>query len=107
MCVGYHAEYVRYRVYMCRDGQRWCEWMGDSEKHFFCHLHPQPRPIPILTQATVPCAGNRYWLFREANLEPGYPQPLSSYGTDIPYDRIDTAIWWEPTGHTFFFQADR
>lgn len=81
--------------------------MGDSEKHFFCHLHPQPRPIPILTQATVPCAGNRYWLFREANLEPGYPQPLSSYGTDIPYDRIDTAIWWEPTGHTFFFQADR
>lgn len=54
-----------------------------------------------------PPAGDRYWLFREANLEPGYPQPLTSYGLGIPYDRIDTAIWWEPTGHTFFFQEDR
>ncbi|XP_012303270.1 matrix metalloproteinase-15 [Aotus nancymaae] len=51
--------------------------------------------------------GDRYWLFREANLEPGYPQPLTNYGWGIPYDRIDTAIWWEPTGHTFFFQEDR
>ncbi|XP_006271790.3 matrix metalloproteinase-15 [Alligator mississippiensis] len=51
--------------------------------------------------------GDRYWLFREANLEPGYPQPLTSYGQGIPYDKIDTAIWWEPTGHTFFFQGDR
>uniref|UniRef100_A0A8C5KIW8 Matrix metallopeptidase 15 n=1 Tax=Jaculus jaculus TaxID=51337 RepID=A0A8C5KIW8_JACJA len=48
--------------------------------------------------------GDRFWLFREANLEPGYPLPLRNYGTDIPYDRIDAAIWWEPTGHTFFFQ---
>ncbi|XP_056667745.1 matrix metalloproteinase-15 [Monodelphis domestica] len=51
--------------------------------------------------------GDQYWLFREANLESGYPQPLTSYGLGIPYDRIDTAIWWEPTGHTFFFQEDR
>uniref|UniRef100_F7F9P0 Matrix metallopeptidase 15 n=1 Tax=Ornithorhynchus anatinus TaxID=9258 RepID=F7F9P0_ORNAN len=51
--------------------------------------------------------GDRYWLFREANLESGYPQPLSSYGVGMSFDRIDTAIWWEPTGHTFFFQEDR
>ncbi|XP_021264485.1 matrix metalloproteinase-15 [Numida meleagris] len=51
--------------------------------------------------------GNRYWLFREANLEAGYPQPLSTYGQGIPYDNIDTAVWWEPTGHTFFFRGDR
>nr|XP_033796809.1 matrix metalloproteinase-15 [Geotrypetes seraphini] len=51
--------------------------------------------------------GEKYWLFREANLEPGYPQYLTHYGFGIPYDRIDTAIWWEPTGHTFFFQGDR
>uniref|UniRef100_A0A669QRF2 Matrix metallopeptidase 15 n=1 Tax=Phasianus colchicus TaxID=9054 RepID=A0A669QRF2_PHACC len=50
--------------------------------------------------------GNRYWLFREANLEAGYPQPLSTYGQGIPYDSIDTAVWWEPTGHTFFFRGD-
>ncbi|XP_055675072.1 matrix metalloproteinase-15 [Falco peregrinus] len=51
--------------------------------------------------------GDRYWLFREANLEPGYPQPLVTYGQGIPYDSIDTAVWWEPTGHTFFFRGDR
>uniref|UniRef100_A0A8D2KZH5 Matrix metallopeptidase 15 n=1 Tax=Varanus komodoensis TaxID=61221 RepID=A0A8D2KZH5_VARKO len=51
--------------------------------------------------------GNQYWLFREANLEPGYPQPLTSYGLGIPYDKVDAAIWWEPTGHTFFFRGDR
>lgn len=51
-------------------------------------------------------SGNRFWLFREANLEPGYPLELTDYGQDIPYDRIDTAIWWEPSGYTYFFQGD-
>ncbi|XP_039209566.1 matrix metalloproteinase-15 [Crotalus tigris] len=51
--------------------------------------------------------GGQYWLFREANLEPGYPQPLSSYGLGLPQDRVDAAVWWEPTGHTFFFRGDR
>ncbi|XP_061449571.1 matrix metalloproteinase-15 isoform X2 [Rhineura floridana] len=51
--------------------------------------------------------GDQYWLFREASLEPGYPQPLTSYGLGIPYDKMDAAIWWEPTGHTFFFRGDR
>ncbi|XP_073420482.1 matrix metalloproteinase-15 isoform X1 [Dendrobates tinctorius] len=50
--------------------------------------------------------GDKFWLFREANLEPGYPQPLSSLGYGIPYDRIDTAIFWEPTGYTYFFRGD-
>lgn len=54
----------------------------------------------------LPSSGNRFWLFREANLEPGYPQELVDYGQEIPYDRIDTAIWWEPSGYTYFFQGD-
>ncbi|XP_035388029.1 matrix metalloproteinase-15 [Electrophorus electricus] len=51
--------------------------------------------------------GSQYWLFREANLEQGYPQYLFDYGRDIPYDRIETAIWWEPSGYTYFFKGDR
>ncbi|KAL4630314.1 hypothetical protein GN956_G16128 [Arapaima gigas] len=51
--------------------------------------------------------GTKYWLFREANLEPGYPQQLTDYGQDIPYDKIDTAIWWEPSGFTYFFRGDK
>lgn len=53
------------------------------------------------------CAGNQFWIFREANLEPGYPQDLVEYGRDIPYDKIETAIWWEPSGYTYFFKGDR
>ncbi|MGH0129427.1 UNVERIFIED_CONTAM: hypothetical protein FKN15_002190 [Acipenser sinensis] len=51
--------------------------------------------------------GSNFWLFREANLEPGYPQELVEYGQGIPYDKIETAIWWEPTGFTYFFNGDR
>lgn len=53
------------------------------------------------------CAGERFWVFREANLEPGYPQELVDYGRDIPYDKIETAIWWEPSGYTYLFKGDR
>ncbi|KAF7703303.1 matrix metalloproteinase-15 [Silurus meridionalis] len=51
--------------------------------------------------------GDRFWIFREAILEPGYPQELVDYGRDIPYDKIETAIWWEPSGYTYFFKEDR
>ncbi|XP_053742206.1 matrix metalloproteinase-15 isoform X1 [Synchiropus splendidus] len=50
---------------------------------------------------------DRYWVFREADVLPGYPQPLHEYGHGIPANSIDTAIWWEPNGHTYFFSGDR
>lgn len=53
-----------------------------------------------------PLLEHRYWLFREANLEMGYPLELVDFGRDIPYDRVDTAIWWEPSGYTYLFQGD-
>uniref|UniRef100_A0AAY4DU76 Peptidase metallopeptidase domain-containing protein n=1 Tax=Denticeps clupeoides TaxID=299321 RepID=A0AAY4DU76_9TELE len=51
--------------------------------------------------------GSQYWVFREADVEPGYPQELFRYGQGIPTDRIETAIWWEPSGYTYFFRGDR
>ncbi|TNN68254.1 Matrix metalloproteinase-15 [Liparis tanakae] len=50
---------------------------------------------------------DRYWVFREADVLPGYPQPLHAYGQGVPAHKIDTAIWWEPNGHTYFFSGDR
>lgn len=38
---------------------------------------------------------------------PGYPQPLREYGKGVPVHKIDTAIWWEPNGYTYFFSGDR
>lgn len=51
--------------------------------------------------------GDHFWIFREAILEPGYPLELVDYGRDIPYDKIETAIWWEPSGYTYLFKGDR
>lgn len=50
---------------------------------------------------------DRYWVFREADVLPGYPQPLHEYGRGVPSHKIDTAIWWEPSGYTYFFSGDR
>uniref|UniRef100_A0A672I811 Matrix metallopeptidase 15a n=1 Tax=Salarias fasciatus TaxID=181472 RepID=A0A672I811_SALFA len=50
---------------------------------------------------------DRYWVFREADVLPGYPQPLHEYGRGVPAHKIDTAIWWEPNGFTYFFSDDR
>ena len=52
-------------------------------------------------------ADDRYWVFREADVLPGYPQPIHEYGQGVPTHNIDTAIWWEPNGHTYFFSGDR
>uniref|UniRef100_A0A3B3DV35 Matrix metallopeptidase 15a n=1 Tax=Oryzias melastigma TaxID=30732 RepID=A0A3B3DV35_ORYME len=50
---------------------------------------------------------DRYWVFREADVLPGYPQPLYEYGRGLPTHKIDTALWWEPSGNTYFFTGDR
>uniref|UniRef100_H3CTT6 Matrix metallopeptidase 15 n=1 Tax=Tetraodon nigroviridis TaxID=99883 RepID=H3CTT6_TETNG len=50
---------------------------------------------------------DQFWLFREADVLPGYPQPLRAYGNGVPVHKIDTAIWWEPNGYTYFFSGDR
>lgn len=52
-------------------------------------------------------ADDRFWVFREADVLPGYPQPLREYGKGVPVHKIDTAIWWEPNGYTYFFSGDR
>ncbi|XP_011474769.1 matrix metalloproteinase-15 [Oryzias latipes] len=50
---------------------------------------------------------DQYWVFREADVLPGYPQPLYEYGRGLPMHKIDTALWWEPSGNTYFFTGDR
>uniref|UniRef100_UPI00358DE268 matrix metalloproteinase-16-like n=1 Tax=Myxine glutinosa TaxID=7769 RepID=UPI00358DE268 len=49
--------------------------------------------------------GNRFWVFNEATMEAGSPQTLARLGASLPAGPIDAAIWWEPTGKTYFFQA--
>lgn len=51
--------------------------------------------------------GDRYWVFSESNLDSGYPKSLKEMGTGLPKDRIDTALYYTPTGQTFFFRANK
>ncbi|XP_026988351.1 matrix metalloproteinase-14b isoform X2 [Tachysurus fulvidraco] len=50
--------------------------------------------------------GERHWVFNEANLEPDYPKTLKAMGRGLPNDRIDAALYYTPTGNTYFFRGN-
>ncbi|KAG7462136.1 hypothetical protein MATL_G00199440 [Megalops atlanticus] len=51
--------------------------------------------------------GDRHWVFTESNLEPGYPKPLKELGSGLPKDRLDSALYYTPTGMTYFFRGNK
>ncbi|XP_023140303.2 matrix metalloproteinase-14b [Amphiprion ocellaris] len=51
--------------------------------------------------------GDRYWVFSESILDHGYPKSLKEMGTGLPKDRIDAALFYTPTGQTFYFRANK
>lgn len=53
------------------------------------------------------CTGDRYWVFTESNLDSGYPKTLKEMGTGLPKDRIDAALYYTPSGQTYFFRGNK
>ena len=52
-------------------------------------------------------AGNRFWVFKDTTLQPTYPQDISLFGSGMPTQSIETAVWWEDVAKTYFFKGDR
>lgn len=51
--------------------------------------------------------GDRYWVFSESILDGGYPKSLREMGSGLPKDRIDAALFYTPTGQTFYFRGNK
>uniref|UniRef100_A0A4W4GJE8 Peptidase metallopeptidase domain-containing protein n=1 Tax=Electrophorus electricus TaxID=8005 RepID=A0A4W4GJE8_ELEEL len=51
--------------------------------------------------------GHRFWVFKDTTLQPTYPQDISLFGSGMPTQNIETAVWWEDVAKTYFFKGDR
>uniref|UniRef100_A0A8C1IYW6 Matrix metallopeptidase 14a (membrane-inserted) n=1 Tax=Cyprinus carpio TaxID=7962 RepID=A0A8C1IYW6_CYPCA len=49
--------------------------------------------------------GDKYWVFNEAKMEEGYPKTFKELGTGLPRDKLDAAVFYTPTGSTYFFRG--
>ncbi|XP_075884427.1 matrix metalloproteinase-14a [Nelusetta ayraudi] len=51
--------------------------------------------------------GDRYWVFSESSMEKDSPKSLKDLGTGLPKDKIDAALFYTITGHTYFFRGNK
>ncbi|XP_016402203.1 matrix metalloproteinase-14-like, partial [Sinocyclocheilus rhinocerous] len=49
--------------------------------------------------------GDKYWVFNEAKMEEGYPKTFKELGIGLPRDKLDAAVFYTPTGNTYFFRG--
>lgn len=63
--------------------------------------------VPVPRYIILCPSGNRFWVFKDTTLQPSYPQDISLFGSGMPTQSIETAVWWEDVAKTYFFKGDR
>lgn len=61
----------------------------------------------LLVFLFFPSPGDRYWVFSESNMDKDSPKSLKDLGTGLPKDKIDAALFYTPTGQTYFFRGTK
>lgn len=51
--------------------------------------------------------GDRFWVFSDSSMEKDSPKSLADLGTGLPTDKMDAALFYTPTGQTYFFRGTK